>query len=108
MKFFSVFVSLMFLLLNVGSVHADCGKSHGEKNPHKMGRISSTDFADIDADQSGDLSVDEFKAVFPKTSQAGFNMLDKDGNNQLDEAEWKAFKDAHKGMGQYKKAPETT
>lgn len=108
MKLFSIFVSLMALLLSVGPVHADCGKSHGKENPHQMGRISNTDFADIDADKDGSVSFDEFKAVFPKTSQAGFNMLDKDGDARLNETEWEAFKDAHKGMGQYKQAPETT
>ncbi len=106
MKFFSIFVSLLALF--VGSVHADCGKSHGKENPHQMGRFSNTEFSDMDADKDQNVSFDEFKAVFPKTSQAGFDMLDKDGDGQLNETEWEAFKDAHKGMGQYKKAPETT
>jgi|GEM_PF-7007067 len=108
MKFFSVCLSLLALLMGAGLVHADCGKSHAKSNPHNMGKIASTGFQDMDTDKSGNVSFEEFKAVFPKTSQAGFNILDKDVDNQLNEAEWNAFKDAHKGMGNYKHSPETT
>jgi len=102
MKVFGICLSLLVILLGAGSIHADCGKSHENANPHKMNRISSTSFQDMDADKSGGVSFDEFKAIFPRTSQNGFKMLDKNIDNQLNETEWKAFKDAHKGMGMSK------
>ncbi len=63
---------------------------------------------DMDKDGNGSVSFEEFKAVFPNTQQAGFDMLDRDGDGQLSAAEWEAFKDAHKGMGSYKQTPEKT
>ena len=104
----ALYVSLIVLALGVSVAHADCGSAHGKKDPHNMGRISNTHFKDMDTDNSGTLSMDEFKAVFPRTSDAGFKMLDKDGNNSLSPDEWQAFKDAHKSMGGYTHAPETT
>lgn len=108
MKSFTVCLSMLVLLLCAGPVQSDCGKSHKKSNPHGMGKISATSFQDMDTDKSGGVSFKEFKAMFSKTSQEGFNMLDKDANTQLSETEWKAFKDAHKGMGNYKQSPETT
>ncbi len=64
--------------------------------------------ADMDKDGNGSVSFEEFKAVFPNTKQAGFDMLDRDGDGQLSSAEWEAFKDAHKGMGNYTKPMDKT
>jgi hypothetical protein len=108
MKVFNGILVTAVFLLGTTLAYADCGKGHGESNPHKMGRITATAFEDLDTDKSGTVSFEEFKAVFPRTQEAGFKMLDKDGDGQLNEAEWEAFKDAHKGMGNYKSAPETT
>ncbi len=108
MKSFSVCLSLLAIVIGTGIVHADCGKAHDKSDPHSMGKIASTGFQDMDTDKSGKVSFEEFKAVFPRTSQSGFNILDKDVDNQLNEAEWNAFKAAHKGMGNYKPVPETT
>ncbi|MCG8615862.1 MAG: hypothetical protein MI802_06565 [Desulfobacterales bacterium] len=88
--------------------YADCGSSHAKKDPHNMGRITGTDFQDMDADQSGGVSFEEFKVVFPRVTREGFARLDNDGSGQLNPGEWDAFKDAHKGMGSYHKKPETT
>jgi hypothetical protein len=105
MKFFSIYFILLALILGYSPSQADCGKGH---TPHRMNRIANISFPDMDRDKSGGVSFDEFKAVFPNTRQEGFNMLDKDVDNQLNEAEWDAFKKAHKGMGNYKQSPETT
>ncbi len=104
----ALFVVTVVFLLGTSLAYADCGKAHDDSNPHKTGRISTTNFEDLDKDKSGGVSFEEFKAVFPRTQQAGFNMLDKDGDGQLNKVEWEAFKDAHKGMGNYNKVPETT
>ena len=88
--------------------YADCGSPHAQKDPHSMGRITGTDFQDMDMDDSGEVSYEEFKAVFPRITQEGFTRLDNDGNGQLNSGEWDAFKDAHKGMGSYHTKPETT
>ncbi len=108
MKRSSFLVSILVLFFGLGIAYADCGSGHEKKNPHNMGRIANTGFEDMDTDKSGTVSFDEFKSKFPRTSQAGFNMLDKDGDAQLNAAEWDAFKDAHKGMGGYHKGAQTT
>ncbi len=108
MNVFNVTLVTAVFFLGTSLTYADCGKAHGDSNPHKMGKISATNFEDLDTDKNGSVSFEEFKAVFPRTQEAGFKMLDKDGDGQLNEAEWAAFKDAHKGMGNYKTAPETT
>ncbi|MCG8635240.1 MAG: hypothetical protein MI863_15515 [Desulfobacterales bacterium] len=108
MRVFNVILVTAAFFLGAAPVYADCGKAHGEYNPHKMGRISAINFEDLDTGNDGAVSFEEFKAVFPRTREAGFKMLDKDGDGQLNKAEWDAFKDAHKGMGNYKTAPETT
>ncbi|MDD9303204.1 MAG: hypothetical protein HUK40_13025 [Desulfobacter sp.] len=108
MKRLSVYFSLAILVFGFGLAHAECKKGHTDQNPHKMGRIQNTSFEDMDLDKSQGVSFEEFKALFPQTSQRGFNTLDTDKDGQLNKAEWKVFKDAHKGMGNDKKAPETT
>lgn len=110
MSIFKNLAVTAIFLLGTSLAYADCGNEHGTSNtnPHKMGKISTTNFEDLDKDKSVFVSFEEFKAVFPKTQQAGFNMLDKDEDGQLNRAEWEAFKDAHKGMGNYKATSETT
>lgn len=96
---------LMFAALVLASTaaYADCGKAHEKSDPHNMGRISTISFEDLDQDKSGGISFEEFQAVFPRTTEKGFAMLDSDGDNKLSKEEWQAFKDAHKGgMGHYK------
>jgi hypothetical protein len=90
------------LLLATGPAFAGSGgygSGDGQANPHKMGKIVSTSFEDIDSDKSGAISFEEFKAVFPRISEQGFSRLDTSGDGALSKEEWQAFKDAHKGMG---------
>lgn len=101
MTYLKTALTLTWICLLASTAHADCGTAHGKKDPHHMGRIASTQFQDLDTDKNGGISFKEFKTAFPKTSENGFKMLDKDGNNSLNESEWQAFKDAHKGMGSY-------
>ncbi len=108
MKAFNIIIGTAAFFLATTLAYANCGKVHGESNPHKMGRISATSFEDLDTDKNGYVGFEEFKAVFPRTQETGFQILDKDGDGQLNKAEWEAFKDAHKGMGSYKSTPETT
>lgn len=103
-------VLLLFSGLSPAGTHAyaDCGSDHGKKGHHGMGRISATTFEQMDADQNGAVSFEEFKAVFPRTTPEGFARLDNDGNGGLNPGEWRAFRDAHQGMGKYHTTPETT
>lgn len=95
------------LLLCAGTVLAgssdsggrECGAGKADANPHKTGRIASTTFENMDADGSGAISYEEFKAVFSRVSPEGFARLDAGGNGDLSKEEWQAFKSAHKGMG---------
>jgi hypothetical protein len=75
-------------------------KTYTEKNHHaKSSSISEIQLSDMDGDKNGSVSFDEFKAAFPSIQQNVFNILDKDKDRQLNETEWQAFKDMHKGMG---------
>lgn len=110
---FAMAAGIFSTLLIIGTVYAetayaDCGTSHAASDPHKMGRIATISFQDMDADKNGGVNFQEFKATFPRTRQPGFDMLDKDKDGQLNMVEWEAFKDAHKGMGSYKDKPKTT
>lgn len=99
MKFF--FLGLTLFTLFTGQALAQYGTCQADKNYHKTGRISGLEFDEMDTDKSGTLSFEEFKAVFPSTSQAGFGTLDTNKDSQLSEGEWDNFKQMHKGMGKH-------
>lgn len=101
-------VVFIFLTMCIAGSSLAYAQGYGKANPHKTSKISSMNLADMDKDGNGSVNFEEFKAVFPNTQQAGFNMLDSDEDGQLNKAEWKTFKDAHKGMGSYKQPPKTT
>lgn len=48
------------------------------------------DFASIDVDQSGGLSLPEVQAVFPDTTEEMFQTLDVDGSGDLSPEEYAA------------------
>lgn len=48
-------------------------------------------FADVDADGSGGLSLAEVQAVAPSATQEQFTAYDTDGSGELSEAEFAAW-----------------
>jgi hypothetical protein len=56
-------------------------------------------FVDTDSDKNGEISFKEATAVHPSMTQAQFDLLDKDKNGTLNEAEYIAL-DAAPRVGQ--------
>ena len=74
------------------------GQHHGQT----MGGTDAlkTDFKTLDQNSDGQVTVDEFKAYFPKVSKEGFGSLDLNLDGVLDRVEWLHFKKVH-GVGRY-------
>ena len=102
---FRVAVPGAALLLIASVAVAGTGSSGGyHKDGHGMGGhgMMSMDatFESLDADGSGLISREEFKARFNRTRDEVFNLLDPDGNGGLDKEEWHSFQEMHAGMGE--------
>jgi Skp family chaperone for outer membrane proteins len=52
---------------------------------------SATDFAIVDADASGDVSLTEAQAIWPDLSQEAYAAADTDQNGSLNQAEYEAL-----------------
>ena len=52
-------------------------------------------FYELDANGDDAVTWHEFKQRFPDTTEAVFNVVDQDGDGQIDHDEWHAFKEAH-------------
>ncbi|MEZ4527584.1 MAG: EF-hand domain-containing protein [Desulfobacterales bacterium] len=55
-------------------------------------------FPDMDKNSDDAISMEEFKAFFPKGEETVFNAIDLDKNSSLSHEEWHEFRTAH-GMG---------
>jgi Ca2+-binding EF-hand superfamily protein len=56
--------------------------------------FAQTALADLDADQSGGLSLTELQAAYATLDEAGFKTIDTNADGAVDEAELKAAVDA--------------
>lgn len=54
----------------------------------------TTTFADLDADQSGGLSLEEVQAISPNVTQDQFTAYDQDQSGELSESEFDVWKAA--------------
>lgn len=52
---------------------------------------AATDFATVDADASGDISITEANTVWPDLTAEAFAAADTDGDGKVSEAEYAAF-----------------
>lgn len=57
--------------------------------------MKSWNMNDLDADGNGLLSFEEFVALNMERWRSAFDMIDENGNGELDMAEWKALQDVH-------------
>ena len=57
--------------------------------------IPSDNITDLDSDQDGTLSFDEYLDRNRKQLRAGFDMIDSNKDGQIDSDEWSAFLEAH-------------
>ena len=82
-------------------MHKGMGKHHVKQRPHpeKMPKPSSFNahFPDMDADNDGQVDMDEFKKHFQGQADPDkvFKAIDLDANGSIDHDEWHEFKSAH-------------
>lgn len=57
--------------------------------------MKSWNMDDLDTDGNGVLSFDEFVAPNMDKWRSGFNMVDENGDGDIDGAEWKALQEMH-------------
>ena len=50
---------------------------------------------ELDTDQNGTLSFDEYLDSYRKQLRAGFDMIDSNNNGEIDAEEWRAFLEVH-------------
>lgn len=63
-----------------------------------MNTAPMPEFAALDTDQSGTLSLDEVKAALPDLTDAAYAVADVDQNGELDEDEFAALAASPDGM----------
>ena len=52
-------------------------------------------FGDMDSNQDGQVTREEFEAHFPQADMSVFEVIDADKDNSLNHEEWHRFKEAH-------------
>lgn len=52
---------------------------------------AATDFASVDLDANGSISLTEAQAIWPDLTQEAFTAADTDGNGELSQAEFEAL-----------------
>lgn len=52
---------------------------------------AASDFATVDADQSGDVTLTEAQAVWADLTQEAYAAADSNGDGKVDQAEYEAF-----------------
>ena len=83
-------------LLALGLMLTACssgGRYHKSPLPDPAGY--NAHFGDMDRNEDGQVSLDEFKAHFPEGSVHVFEVIDADQNGYLSHEEWHRFKEAH-------------
>lgn len=85
-----------------GSAYADCDKDHTYSKGYKyISGLMELHFSDLDIDDDGQISIEEFNSRFSTSGEASFKHLDRDSSLGLDRGEWNAFKVMHTGMGSH-------
>lgn len=57
--------------------------------------MSSWDVTELDADQDGEISFEEYIAPYMEKLRSGFDMIDSNGDGVVSELEWDELLDAH-------------
>lgn len=101
-RIFKILVVFSFIIFVGGGAFVYASDCNDGKTKAKQGHNAlSMHFSQIDTNEDDTISFEEFKHVFPKTEQNGFNQLDNDKDGVLSHDEWHSFKEMHSGMGTY-------
>jgi hypothetical protein len=66
---------------------------------HGCSSMMMNDMTEMDTDNSGFITLDEFSEPFMEKYRGWFKMLDTDDDGYLSQEEWDAFRNAH-GYGE--------
>lgn len=101
MKKAAILGSVLAIVM-LGSVYADCNNDHTDSKGYKyISGLMEVHFSDLDTDDDGQISIEEFGSRFSTSREASFKHLDRDSSLGLDRGEWNAFKVRHTGMGSH-------
>ena len=88
----STMIIVGFASSSLAGHHHDCGGDcSGDCDGKKCGNLS-----EMDTDNDGMISMDEFMAAKKDKHQAWFNKLDTNGDGALSQEEWDAKRKKHK------------
>jgi hypothetical protein len=85
---------IMCLILSFILVAAFTVSSLAGHHYHGCG-MTMKELSDLDSNQDGTLSFDEFSAPQTERLQSAFNMLDMDDDGVISELEWREFLKIH-------------
>ena len=83
LSFLTILIAAPFVV--AGHHYHGCGHGGG----------MSWDMTDKDTNGDGVITFDEFSAPQMEMMQAGFNMIDADGDGKISEEEWNTFLKVH-------------
>ena len=85
-----IFISVLFFVLLIASVTFAGHHYHGH------GCImSSWDMTEMDTNEDGILSFDEYSNPHRKVLRSGFDMIDENKDGSIDQNEWRKLLEVH-------------
>ena len=85
-----IIIAFFALTLVVSSFAFAGHHYHGHGSMMPSGNMN-----ELDTDQNGTLSFDEYLDSYRKQLRAGFDMIDSNNNGEIDAEEWRAFLEVH-------------
>jgi len=82
-------ISLASLMLVAGSISGSIAGHHY----HGCGGMR--DMTDMDSNEDGEITLEEFSARQMKMQKSAFEMLDTNNDDVIDSAEWETFLEMH-------------
>ena len=95
-------LGIVLAIVISGSVYANCDKDHSDSKVYQyIPGLMELDFSDLDVNNDGRISLEEFNSKFTTSGEVSFKHQDKDSSLGLDRGEWNSFKVMHTGMGSH-------
>ena len=85
-----LFLPLAIILLTIGLISGSIAGHY-----HHGYHMSMGDMAEIDGNQDGNITFDEFAAPHTEGLKSAFKMLDTNNDELISEAEWDEFLKVH-------------
>lgn len=92
MKTYAVTLIGLILALTIPTV--TLASHHGGGHGYGCGKMN-WDMSELDTDNDGVLTFEEYSSPNAKKWRSGFDMIDTNGDGEVDGDEWKTFLDMH-------------